>query len=189
MTGLTHESTRYGQAVLHLWKQSGQIKTITVDGQSMLPLLRRGDRVTVKCGVSPVRRGDLVVFYRQRQLVIHRVVLLSRSAAGLTLVTKGDNALTCDAPLQLDELVGLVSTLRRGRQTVFLEKPDWRYTNELIAALSLAAARLVGRGVRFKHRFYGLRANPATTAARLAVGRLLTLGLSLIHWIMWRIGR
>ncbi|MCB9103879.1 MAG: S24/S26 family peptidase [Anaerolineales bacterium] len=189
MTQPRPSPAHYGPAVIRLWQQTGQRKTITVHGHSMQPLLRPGDRLTVACGVTTFRRGDLVVFYRQQQLVVHRAVRLNRSTTGLTLVTKGDNALRCDAPLTINQVVGRVSGLSRGGQTVSIDRPGWRGVNHIIACLSLGSGRLVIMGARLKRRFCGRGGNPAPPFIRLASGRLLRLGLHLMGLMMWRTGR
>ena len=167
MNGVNNvNAAQYRAAVLRLWKRSKQTKTITISGQSMLPFLRRGDQVRVECGSTDIRRGDIVVFYRQGQLMAHRVVGFDRTPSGRACITKGDNCGQCDAPLAAGELVGRVSSLKRGPKSVSLQPLPRRAVNWLIAVTSLAAAKGLGWGARIKRRVPGVPGRQSPPASR-----------------------
>jgi hypothetical protein len=87
---------------------------LQVQGLSMWPSLRPGDRATVEpVTVDALRRGAWVVLRRSNALVLHR--FLGFTCAGL-LLTKGDNRLAPDAPWPREALVGhVVAFSRQGR--------------------------------------------------------------------------
>ncbi len=88
-----------------------------VSGPSMLPTLRVGDGLIVQAynQQTPVRAGDVVVFYNaaEHRSVVHRV--MSVSAAGIR--TRGDNNDRMDPDLlQPADISGRVTAVRRGRR-------------------------------------------------------------------------
>ena len=73
-----------------------------VCGHSMYPLLRDGDILIVRHG-QQVRRGDVAVYIRGGETVVHRVV---RVGLGRVL-TKGDNIPGFDPPVDTRQIVGI----------------------------------------------------------------------------------
>ena len=69
--------------------QKGQLQ-LTVHGNSMMPLLKDGDSVTVK-KCDEYKIGDIVAYFMnvdgQLKIVVHRVVLKRKEY----LLTRGDN--------------------------------------------------------------------------------------------------
>jgi signal peptidase I len=93
----------------------GASPEIPVRGNSMLPILRDGDRVRL----APVthagaRLGDVVLRVEPSGPVIHRVVGWWPSWSGWRLLTKGDGANRLDAPLPPEHLAGRVMARVRG---------------------------------------------------------------------------
>jgi len=76
----------------------------------MLPFIPPGTAVKVEALSTPPRVGDVVVRIQGSTPIIHRVVgrRRSRRSAGLTVVTKGDNALRPDPPCDARQIVGIV---------------------------------------------------------------------------------
>lgn len=69
-----------------LWL-SDQPVTITVRGVSMVPFLEEGDRVeVVRSASGDLRAGDLIVFLRGGEVVVHRFL----AAQGGLFLEKGD---------------------------------------------------------------------------------------------------
>ncbi|MCS7099492.1 MAG: signal peptidase I [Sulfolobales archaeon] len=77
-----------------------------VEGTSMEPTLQPGDLVIIVKRVSPreISVGDVIVYRRGRNLIIHRVIKVE----GSTLITKGDNNWLPDAPISYQVVVGRV---------------------------------------------------------------------------------
>jgi len=139
--------------VLQVWGESQRRGWMQLTGQSMLPLLRAGDQMLVAHGCDDLRRGDLPVFRRAGRLVVHRLIRIEQHPDGQRLITRGDNRLRCDAPLQTDELVGRVLCIRRGGHVVALDHPVWRVGGWLVAGMpgnQFAGSRaLLLRGLQF----------------------------------------
>lgn len=147
-------------AALQMWQSAGRRHTIPIEGSSMLPLLRHGDRVTVTHGLDGLRRGDVIVFRRGDRLVAHRLLKTGRQ----TFITKGDHTLHLDAPVPAAAVLGRVVGVQRGARLAPLDTPAWRRAGALIAALSAGAARVArwgrrvggGRGIGGKMVLFGV---------------------------------
>ncbi len=107
-----------------------------VDGESMAPFLVPGDLVRVRpCGVSELRRGDLVVV-GDAVPVLHRLLRLNARSGKIFLKTKGDNRFLPDPERSAGELRGrAVAVFRRAGETVEERSLVSRW-NRLAACLS-----------------------------------------------------
>jgi len=80
---------------------------VTVDGDSMLPLLASGDTVTVEPPQPRYRVGDVVLAIDENQgLIVHRIVRIRRGVTD----TKGDNAVRVE---QRVDVLGRIAVRRR----------------------------------------------------------------------------
>jgi hypothetical protein len=99
-------------------RRSGHLRLVAM-GQSMLPTLWPGDRLTVRAiQFDDVAAGDVVLFAREDRFFIHRVLRKCDSAGGSTgpsLVTRGDSMRTADAPVSPEELLGKVVSVSRNQ--------------------------------------------------------------------------
>jgi len=91
-----------------------------VRGTSMLPALWPGETVWVEqANVDELRNGDVIVFVRDRQLVVHRVVATAETTAettaGSTLITRGDAQPQDDVPVLPSAVLGVVRSVCRFR--------------------------------------------------------------------------
>ncbi|MDB5175284.1 MAG: signal peptidase [Candidatus Saccharibacteria bacterium] len=85
---------------------------LTVQSDSMSPLIRRGDAVFVRDVPDYIPSVGDIVSYRSPidgRLITHRVMLVTASAR--TVVTKGDNLQTNDPAVPIAELKGPVSAV------------------------------------------------------------------------------
>jgi signal peptidase I len=137
---------RVKEEALRNWVASGESPAVKVSGCSMLPFLRNGDMVVVGPCRGSVTTGDIVVFFMQEVLLIHRVVRTKRTREGPVFRTKGDFALSLD-PVHLREadLVGKAVAVRKGKATVDLGSAPIRAMRRPVAALSYWAGVILGR--------------------------------------------
>lgn len=171
---------------LEVWSQARKHQWFPVTGRSMLPLLRDGDRVLVAHGCACVRQGTIVAFWRDGDLIVHRVLRVARSQAGITFITKGDNIAHCDHPLSRDQLVGRVLIIQRGDRVVSLDTPAWRLSGWLIANGTLLWLTWYRSARTLKHKLLGT--NPYRLTALLCQGIRASGSLfrNLIQAILWR---
>lgn len=90
--------------------------SFTLNGVSMLPILRPGDRLTVQSAdLAIVRPGQIVQFSLWGRLVCHRVI----RHCGSHLMTQGDIVPSPDPPVTAENLLGVVVSIERhGRSFV-----------------------------------------------------------------------
>ena len=130
---------------------------VTAASSSMAPLIQPGDALCVApLGGGRARVGTIVVYRRDAQLVVHRVV-----AAGLdSVVTRGDALGEADLPVDWSRVVGRVAAIRTpGGRTLELDRAPW-------PALERVLGWLCGRRARGPIAWKARRA-PFHLAARL----------------------
>jgi signal peptidase I len=174
------------EAVLDVWSQAGEQHFIPIAGGSMLPLIRDGDQALVAHGHAGVRRGDVIVFRREGQLIAHRVLHIYVGDDGPTFVTKGDNAPQLDSPLSADEVVGRVLAIERGNRYMSLDTTAWQIVGWLIAVGTLVWVKLYGWSQDLKQRLLGPQPNRLTTFLRRSALAFFSLALQVVQAILCR---
>ena len=90
-------------------------KKISLEGQSMWPILKEGDKLLYTEPLNGVSEGDLVLFNDReaKELVTHRIIRKE------PLITKGDFACFEDKELSIEEIIGKIVGVRRGNKEIF----------------------------------------------------------------------
>jgi len=84
-----------------------------VTGWSMFPSIRPGDTLLIELSRHPdVVNGDIVLFFREHRLFVHRAV--GRSHDDSWILTRGDAMRGEDPPVHEAELLGKVTLIWRG---------------------------------------------------------------------------
>jgi signal peptidase I len=161
----------------------------------MLPLIQNGDQVLVAHGTAGIRRGDVVVFRQEGQMVAHRVLRIVRkphkvsetvSLPLTTFLMKGDNNFQVDPPVQGDEIVGRVVLIKRGNATIAVDTFAWRVAGRCIALGTLVRLLLYRRGASLKRRLLGAQANFVTKMIHRFMLAGSSLMLSLVNRLLSR---
>ncbi|MDO8269572.1 MAG: signal peptidase I [Candidatus Levybacteria bacterium] len=93
----------------------GEIKTF---GDSMFPLLRDGDVVSIKKTIySQIKVNDIVCFRQKNNLVTHRVVYKTATY----IIAKGDNNPFSDGKVRPDKILGRVNAIKRDGQSLNID--------------------------------------------------------------------
>lgn len=118
----------------------GESSWVREASPSMLPLIRPGDELRLApLDGRRVARGALIAYWRDAQLVVHRVLAASPSG----LVAKGDALAFSDPLVPWDRVVARVVALRTLRgQLVDLGAFPWPLVDRLLARIASLAARL-----------------------------------------------
>src|SRR5947199_9582404 len=114
-------------------------------GASMRPTIEDGELITV-APVAPesVKRGDILLYQNERGVFAHRVVgrvkgtvpLLEGDCTLDHYLLRGDASVSCDPPVQLEQVIGRVVAVQRGGRNLAL---DSRLANLLrLARLKIA---------------------------------------------------
>lgn len=110
---------------------------VKVSGKSMVPWIRPGDVLFVRCidvaGSSP---GQVVLFARGGRLIAHRVIGKLCVAGQVFLETKGDATWDADAPVSETELLAQVTQVFRDERSIALEALHQAALGRLLACIS-----------------------------------------------------
>jgi len=103
-----------------------------VTGECMTPLIRKDD-IVLSIPVVKLHIGDIVVIAAPLPAV-HRVVKIKK---GTYLLTKGDNSLTVDPPVIIDDLAGKVAAIvKKDRDPIYIQGKLWSVKNYVMAKYS-----------------------------------------------------
>ena len=80
----------------------------------MLPALWPGDIVTIIAIADEPHVGEIILFQRRDQFVIHRVIGVTPSAGQTQIITRGDCMTDYDTAIAASEVLGRVVAVRRG---------------------------------------------------------------------------
>ncbi len=166
----------YTDIIVQALGERGRVRT-RFTGRSMQPALVEGMLIEVeKVGPAAVRTADIIFYKKDGQMVVHRVVRISREAGERIFVTKGDNQAYIDGDRVPEaDLVGVV------RAAFFEGAPQ---ANALacnkIITLSYAA---LGRSTEFALRARGHCPRLVRLASRHLVGAFFLMFKKSIHVI------
>lgn len=164
-------------AALEIWAERGAQSWLSIDGNSMRPLIHDGDRVLVQHGTAAIRRGDVIVFHHGEGLAAHRVLRVSQREAVSDFLTKGDNAPRPDPSLRADRVLGRVLAVQRDGKYLRLDTAAARLLGQVVAAGTLLGLRFYSGASACKRRVLGPQPNRATAGLR-------HIALALYRWAL-----
>lgn len=146
-----------------------------VSGNSMAPLIHPGDRVlVVSIPVEQIRLGDIIVFKRNGDLIVHRVLKKLRNVGNVRFVEKGDGT-HVSGLAGGDEIVGRVHMIQGKVKRLNLNSPLSRLTSLILSLWVRFSSSAV-----YRLEYSGIRAMSQT-------GRLLSPLLLLASSILVRL--
>src|SRR5437867_13119903 len=126
-------------------------------GASMQPTIEDGELITVApVGPGTVKRGDILLYQNERGVVAHRVVGRVKETVPLLegdcpldhYLLRGDASVSCDAPVQLEQVIGRLVAVQRGGRSLALD-------SHLANLLRLARLRIAkSKAFRLLHLNY-----------------------------------
>ncbi len=103
----------------------------------MYPSIREGELIAVEpVEASDVKLADIVLYRSERGLIAHRVVSSSQDARIFRL--RGDASLSCDQPVEAEQILGRVVGVQRNGRSVSLSSPGaklWHKVRRLASGL------------------------------------------------------
>lgn len=109
---------------------------LSVNGDSMTPLLQQGDQVLVEFNPEHLRLGEIVLVQRKTELVTHRLLEISYSSDGESaFLTKGDNRVNTDPVINKAHLIGKVIAVKRNSRELWLNTRTWQIINWLLSQI------------------------------------------------------
>lgn len=103
----------------------------------MFPWMRSGDQVFVRrWNFELLRPGDVILFEREQEFSVHRVLSIEKNGATRRLITKGDALDSADTPVTAEEFVGRATRIHRGKRHIDIQSLGQRTAARVIARLS-----------------------------------------------------
>ncbi|MBE9509537.1 MAG: signal peptidase I [Bacteroidetes bacterium] len=95
----------------------GKSLRIKPAGYSMFPAIRPGDIVIIAPvnNQSNITTGDIVVFRRDSDFVLHRLTDIRHQDDNIFYITRGDSSMNEDKPITADKITGVVTTIETKR--------------------------------------------------------------------------
>jgi hypothetical protein len=121
-----------------------EARSVAVVGWSMWPLLRPGARVEFQPLSGVPQLGAILVYDAGDLLVAHRLVRLMHQSDATRLATKGDWSSRCDPPIDPEQVLGEVVTVRFGGFSL----PVGNRVSRRIGWLFATFAPVIGRTLR-----------------------------------------
>lgn len=122
-------STTAAAFAFDAWKEAGHEVALTVQGNSMWPLIRAGDEVFLSLlGPRELRLGDVVAFLAGNRVVVHRLVMKRKEREGWWCCEAGDNGGEWRW-LPGRVVLGKVRLIRGSGRTIQLEVRPWTWVN------------------------------------------------------------
>lgn len=114
---------------------SGQTFSLPVITSSMSPFIKPNDKIIIsRIPPEDLKPGDIVVFKRQSEFYVHRLLSKKGFDAKLKLITKGDNSLVSDEPILKEDFLGKVIAIKKADKSVNLENKFWKIINSSLGA-------------------------------------------------------
>ena len=121
---------------------AGHTARFLASGDSMYPAVRSGDYLhIVPCGMTELRRGDVVLTATERGLTAHRIVRIGERDGAPRIITRGDNSLRSDPPVGAADVLGRVAQVDRAT-SVRKTKPE---TTTVVRFAAVLVRRLRAR--------------------------------------------
>lgn len=125
--------------------QAGGTVKLKPRGISMLPFIRPDmDEIILRYPSQRLRKGDIFLYRRScGKLVLHRLIRMK----GQKLVFRGDNQIHSECDITKEQLIGVISTVRRGEKEIAADSVAfWFY--RMVAFPCCLINRLIHRGER-----------------------------------------
>ena len=124
--------------------REGKQPYVTVASNSMLPLLRRGDRIRLgDVVVDKLKRGDIIAYGAPAELTVHRFWGIIGQDADASLLTKGDRHLHFDPPIPAAAIIGKVTARQRNGRHIVLTDGLGGWLNHRLANVTALEVRLL----------------------------------------------
>ena len=105
------DQRRRWRVACEIYRQQQATVWVKPEGRSMRPLFAPDVWALVEFGAAPKSVGDIFLFRRADLVISHRLV--AQAASGET-IAKGDAEAYCDAPVDSNDILGVVRALRHG---------------------------------------------------------------------------
>ena len=128
-------------------------------GTCMHPFFIEKDIIIGKSILTPeMHIGDIIIYTPGDVMKAHRVIRKYKKNDKTVVITKGDNILDFDIPLNENKILGKVISIEKpGESVINLETRTWRIINYIIAIYSLSTGLIYRKLWLTKRIFIGNR--------------------------------
>lgn len=154
--GVAIRDPKLTRIALELWADLERRTELPVQGYSMWPVLRSGERIVVRHGGAVPQIGQVIVILHGDRVLAHRVIQRRRQGREFVLRTKGDTCLGPD-PGWADpgRIVGVVEGVMQGEvitRRTGLQGPWARFLAVLSRSLSILCSPFHALWIRQRSR-------------------------------------
>lgn len=137
----------------------GYILRAPIIGTCMHPFFIEKDIIIGKSILTPeMHIGDIIIYTPGDVMKAHRVIRKYKKNDKTVVITKGDNILDFDIPLNENKILGKVISIEKpGESVINLETRTWRIINYIIAIYSLSTGLIYRKLWLTKRIFIGNR--------------------------------
>jgi signal peptidase I len=123
---------------------------LPASGNSMYPLIKKGDLCRfITIYPSHLTRGDIVLYHSLTgQLVAHRLVSTREHDGKRTFILKGDTNLGLDKPVEEPQIIGLLTSIKKGDKSIHMNGLFARLWSSLILTFPILSGVLRGFIIR-----------------------------------------
>ena len=149
----------YLESILEIWSDRGEKTVSRIVGNSMSPVLREGDCLTIEHGCRRMRVGDVAVFGTPARLRAHFVVGRIVEGEKELFLLKGNQCASFDEPVAKEQIFGRVIEARGSNGCIRFDARYWRAVTRVLAIRSYIQGKCHApdsafwRTVRFLSRF------------------------------------
>lgn len=149
-----------------------------MDGYSMYPTFKAGSiGVVEKCNPKLLKRGDIVVFRSNSQLVAHRLINISQQDNKTYYTARGDKNRFYDKPFSEADLIGKIVSFSKKGNEISLNSWAFRLKSFLIMAFHPMLQPLFSLSLRFSSIFRRVTESARSFSSNLKLIRKGSEGL------------
>lgn len=100
--------------------EQGYTVRFSAPGRSMLPTIKDGETITVEPAIAAsIKLGDIILYRNRTGVIAHRVMRIEQTGkCDLRFIPRGDAMAVSDPPVDADQVLGRVVSVRRNGRNV-----------------------------------------------------------------------
>lgn len=150
----------YIASTIEIWKESDRGIELRVNGNSMYPLIKAGSHIFIRLsGPDEIRSGDIIAFWKNQNVVVHRLIKKRNENGHMGLCEKGDN---CTGWTWINEkdVLGKIELVYNSNSAMNMLHWPWTLINPALGLLMSAWVSLYEKTRAMKRIICGDRSVP-----------------------------